>query len=202
MATTSSRRQRRDAVRNREQLLEAATRAFAERGLAVDVREIAREAGVGMGTLYRHFPTKDDLFRAVIKPDLAAWSELTERADAAPDAWQGLRTFVESTLELMVRRRAILDGLGGVAQDSAAIAACQEHLRDSLTSLVDRAHGQGALRADVSATDIGLQIMALGRIVQVTAEVEPEAWRRHAGFVLDGLRGGGGGSPGGENRSS
>ncbi|TDC12749.1 TetR/AcrR family transcriptional regulator [Streptomyces sp. 8K308] len=200
MATTSSRRQRRDAVRNREQLLEAATRAFAERGLAVDVREIAREAGVGVGTFYRHFPTKDDLLQAVIEPDLAAWSELTERADAAEDAWQGLRTFVESTLALMVERRAILDGLGGAVQDSAAVVACQEHLRGALTGLVDRAHGQGALRSDVSAADVGLQIMALGRIVQMTAEMDPEAWRRHAGFVLDGLRAADG--PGGENRSS
>ncbi|WP_158891707.1 TetR/AcrR family transcriptional regulator [Amycolatopsis anabasis] len=187
MATTP-RRRRWDATRNHDQLLESAAGAFAERGLSVDVREIAREAGVGVGTLYRHFPTKDDLLRAVLEPDLAEWADFTAEANGTEDAWQGLCLFVERTLELMAKRRAMLDGLSGAASDSAAFEACHAHLRDALEGLVTRAHRQGTLRRDVSAGDLGLQILALGRIVQLTAAEDPGRWRRHLGFVLDGLR--------------
>jgi AcrR family transcriptional regulator len=181
------RRQRWDAARNRRQLLDAAREAFDERGLAADVREIARRAGVGAATVYRHFPTKDDLVQATLGDDLAEWSATTQRAAAAEDAWLGLAAFVEQTLATMARHRAILDGISTSTEAPAAFDACQAHLREALSGLVRRAHRQGTLRPDVSATDIGLQILALGRIIQLTADHDPTAWRKHSGLMLDGL---------------
>jgi AcrR family transcriptional regulator len=181
------RRQRWDAARNRRQLLDAAREAFDERGLAADVREIARRAGVGVATVYRHFPTKDDLVQATLGDDLAEWSATTQRAAAAEDAWLGLAAFVEQTLATMARHRAILDGISTSTEAPAAFDACQAHLREALSGLVRRAHRQGTLRPDVSATDIGLQILALGRIIQLTADHDPTAWRKHSGLMLDGL---------------
>jgi AcrR family transcriptional regulator len=185
--SATPRRQRWDAARNRRQLLDAARQAFDERGLAADVREIATRAGVGIATLYRHFPTKDDLVRETMGGDLTEWSAATQHAVDADDAWLGLGMFIEQTLDLMARRRAVLDGISASTDAPAAFNACHTHLRDTLGSLVKRAHDQGTLRPDVSATDISLQILALGRIIQLTADSDPGAWRKHLRLLLDGL---------------
>lgn len=174
-----SRRQRWDAARNHDQVLAAAKDLFSRQGLATDVREIAKQAGVGVATLYRHFPTKDDLVQAALADDLAAWSELTQRVATAEDAWAGLCEFVERTLDTMARHRAVLDGFDA---PTAAFEACHEHLVAVLDGLVERAHGQGTLRPEVSAGDVGLLILGLGRVVLQTAD-----WRKHAQLVLDGL---------------
>lgn len=174
-----ARRQRSDAAHNHTQVLAAAKDLFSKQGLATDVREIAKRAGVGVATLYRHFPTKEDLVQAALADDLAAWSALTQRVAAAEDAWAGLCEFVEQTLDTMAHHRAVLDGF---AAPTAAFEACQAHLVDVLDGLVERAHQQGTLRAEVSADDVGLLVLGLGRIVQHT-----DTWRKHARLVLDGL---------------
>ncbi|WP_410655467.1 TetR/AcrR family transcriptional regulator [Amycolatopsis sp. lyj-112] len=181
---TTSRRQRWDAARNRTQVLDAARESFAERGLATDVREIARRAGVGVATLYRHFPTKDDLVKAVLEDDVAEWTAVSERAKAAEDAWEGIGLFVERTLAMMARHRAFLDGL---TVTEGALDACRAHLAESLDDLVERAHAQGRLRAGITSADIGLQILALGRIVELTSAQGDDVWRKHAGLVLSAL---------------
>ncbi|HET6289739.1 MAG TPA: helix-turn-helix domain-containing protein [Amycolatopsis sp.] len=181
---TTSRRQRWDAARNRTQVLEAARECFAERGLATDVREIARRANVGVATLYRHFPTKDDLVEAVLEQDVAEWAAVSERAKAAEDPWEGIGLFVERTLAMMARHRAFLDGL---TVTEGALEACRAHLAESLDGLVERAHREGRLRAGITAADIGLQILALGRIVELTSAQGDDVWRKHAGLVLGAL---------------
>ncbi|MEU3270155.1 helix-turn-helix domain-containing protein [Saccharomonospora sp. NPDC006951] len=85
--------------------------AFRARGLAVDVREIAGSSGVGVATLYRHFPTKNDLVTAVLTDDIAQWKAITAEAAADDDAWAGLTAFVDHTLQAVARHRAILDCL-------------------------------------------------------------------------------------------
>jgi len=178
-----TRRRREDSVRNEAQVLTAARETLDERGLAADVREIARRAGVGVATVYRHFPTKDDLVQAAMRTDLDGWTEVTARAVEDADAWTGLRTIVEHTVATMARHRAILDGL---ASRTEAFAACHTHLRDALTGLVARAHDQGTLRRDVDAGDIGLQILALSGVAQLAPD--EKTLHRHVGLMLDGLR--------------
>ncbi|MEV0645796.1 helix-turn-helix domain-containing protein [Phytomonospora sp. NPDC050363] len=178
---------RKDARRNRAQILGTAREVLADRGLAADMREIAAACGVGVGTVYRHFPTRDALLAAVLADDAAAWTAATTPALADPDAWRGLRAFAEATLGMMARHRAMLDGLSA-AETQAAFDACREHLAGVLGELVGRAQEQGRLRVDVSARDVVVQVMALGRAVEMTEADEPGAWRRHLTVVLDGLR--------------
>ena len=178
-----TRRRREDAVRNEAQVLTAARETLDERGLAADVREIARRAGVGVATVYRHFPTKDDLVQAAMRTDLDGWTDVTGRAVEEADAWTGLATIVEHTVATMARHRAILDGL---ASRDEAFAACHSHLRDALAGLVARAHEQGTLRHDVDAGDVGLQILALSGVAQLAPD--ETTLPRHVGLMLDGLR--------------
>jgi AcrR family transcriptional regulator len=184
--SSGSRRQRRDAARNHDQVLAAARELLRRQGLAADVREIARHAGVGVATLYRHFPTKDDLVRAAVADDLAEWSAVTGRAAAEADAWAGLAAFVEQTLATMARHRAVLDGVTAPAVAPEAFDACRAHLREALDGLVRRAHQQGTLRQEVSAADVSVLILALGQVVQHTGD-SPDGWRKPARLVLDGL---------------
>ncbi|NYI06741.1 TetR/AcrR family transcriptional regulator [Allostreptomyces psammosilenae] len=195
------RRQRWDAARNRERILQVAAPAFAQGGAGVDMREVARLAGVGVGTLYRHFHTKEDLLQAVVQQDVAAWTEAVTRANATEDAWTGLAALLEATLTTMARHRALLDGLAAQpeADSAAAFDACRDHLERAVADLVARAHAQGTLRADVTPADLVLQVMALGRVIQLTAPgngrspADADAtWRRHLTVVLDGLRARGG----------
>ncbi|MGC7096418.1 TetR/AcrR family transcriptional regulator [Amycolatopsis lurida] len=174
---------RKDAARNRELVLAAAAKEFDQRGMDAEIRDIAKAAGVGVGTVYRHFPTKDDLVGAVLAKDLGEWPGIVERALAAESAWAGLTGFLEQTLASMARHKAVLDGLTS-AEASASADACRAHLADALEPIIRRAHAEGSLRAEVTGADLGLQILALGRIVQL----EPSGWRRQLGFVLDGLR--------------
>lgn len=178
-----ARRQRKDAARNASRVLEAAGEAFGAGGLAVDMREIARQAGVGIGTLYRHYPTKESLLVAVLQADIAAWTERTAAVSSA-DAFAALRSYLVATLSTLAERRTLLDGLAVGASASPAFAACGEHLRTTLAPLVARAHTDGVLRADVTMEDVGLLIVALSRVVQVA----PHAWERQLDLALDGFR--------------
>ena len=186
-------RQRRDAASNRRQILEASAAVFAERGLSVDVREIARRAGVGMGTLYRHFPTKDSLLDAALENDFIAWSVAVENAAAAADPWQGLVQYMEDSLALLAKHRALLDGLSNPLISTPGLVECREAVGPVMTRIVERAKQAGVARADVSVDDVSLLLMGLGRIIQLTEEAAPGTWRRQLAVVLDGLRPG---SPG------
>lgn len=177
------RRQRKDAARNASLVLEAAAQAFGTGGLAVDMREIARQAGVGIGTLYRHYPTKEELLVAVLQADLAVWTERTSAVDSA-DAYAALRSYLVATLSTLAERRTLLDGLAVGDAASPAFAACGEHLRTTLGPLVARAHTDGALRADVTLEDVGLLIVGLSRVVQIA----PHAWERQLDLALEGFR--------------
>ncbi|MGI5127071.1 TetR/AcrR family transcriptional regulator [Pseudonocardia sp. CA-107938] len=182
------RRQRRDAASNRRQILETSAAVFAERGLSVDVREIARRAGVGMGTLYRHFPTKDRLLDAVLEDDFTAWAAAVDQAATTSDPWQGLCRFMEDSLALLAKHRALLDGLSNPLISTPGIVACREAVGPVMTRIVERAKQAGAARADVSVDDVSLLLMGLGRIIQLTEEETPGTWRHQLAVVLDGLR--------------
>ncbi|MFD0205543.1 MULTISPECIES: TetR/AcrR family transcriptional regulator [Saccharothrix] len=182
------RRRRRDAVNNRNQILEASAAVFAERGLSFDVREIARRAGVGMGTLYRHFPTKGALLDAVLDEDFTSWSATVENAAADPDPWLGLARYLEESLELLAQHRALLDGLSDPLVSTPGMDECRDLARPLLTGIVDRARSAGVLRPDVTADDVSLLLIGMGRIIQLTEEAQPGTWRRQLSVVLDGLR--------------
>jgi AcrR family transcriptional regulator len=164
-----------DAIRNRDAIVAAAAEVLAEQGTAVDVREIARRSGVGMGTLYRHFPKKEDLVHTVLRKDFSEWAESARRtAIDAEDPWAALTDFYQQALTGYARHRAIMEGI--------------QQLRLVIDELCARAGDAGLLRPGVTTDDLLLLLVSLGHAVQVTDECRPQMWNRLLRISLDGLR--------------
>ncbi|HEY7019287.1 MAG TPA: helix-turn-helix domain-containing protein [Gaiellaceae bacterium] len=181
---------RRDARRNRERLVSSARELFASAGVEVPAREIAREAGVGVGTLYRHFPEREDLVDAVLED---AFEELIAAAEvglADPDSWSGFTGFLEAALLLHSRNRALKDVIENRNHGRTRAEAMRRRLRPLIAELVERAQADGALRQDFAPQDIALLFWASDRVIELAGDVAPEVWRRQLGFVFDGLRSG------------
>lgn len=176
---------RADAQRNLGRILEAASEAYAELGPDVTVDEIARRAGVGHGTVFRRFPTKDALRAAVIRARL---DELLARAHALlerEDARAALEDFVWAVADSCRRDRALFEGMEQCGC-FAEIAGMKDELHDTVEKLVSRAQHAGVLREGLDADDIGALV---GAAIQASMRAEHEdAWRRYVQIVLDGLR--------------
>jgi AcrR family transcriptional regulator len=177
-----------DARRNRSRLVEAARELFASEGADVSVREIARRAELGVGTLYRHFPTREDLLDAVLEDAFEEFIAIAEQALRAADPWAGFTGFVEDALVLHARNRGLKDVLAIRAHGRERAAAMRSRIRPLLAQLVERAQAAGALRADFTPQDIPLLFWSSDRAIEVAGDVAPEIWRRQLAFVLDGLR--------------
>jgi AcrR family transcriptional regulator len=179
---------RRDAERNLERVLVAAREAFAEHGMEASVEEVARRAGVGIGTVYRRFPTKADLVDAVFEASLADLSTIAREALELADPWDGFCTFLERTLELNAANRGLHAVLATNEHGRERIAAVRRKMRPLVGRVIARAQEQGTLRPDFRPQDLSLIFMSAGRVVEMTADVAPEMWRRLLGLLLDGLR--------------
>ena len=183
MATTL----RRDAERNRQRILDAARKGFAERGLGITLDEIARLAGVGVGTVYRRFANKELLIDALFENRIGDVVALADEALQDDDAWHALRTFLEGTIVLLASDRGLREVLIGGTYGPSRIVRARAELKPRAERLVARAQAQGKLREDVSATDLQLLVMMLDAVVDTTREIAPDTWRRMLGYVLDGL---------------
>jgi len=178
-------RRRADAIRNQEAIVEAATEVLAEQGTAVDVREIARRSGVGMGTLYRHFPKKEDLIRTVLRQDFSNWAESARQAAiGAEDPWAALTGFYEQALTGYARHRVIVENFALTWSDPDLEGIQQ--LRLVIEEL--RAGAADLLRPGVTTEDLLLLLVSLGHAVQLTDECRPLMWNRLLRISLDGLR--------------
>lgn len=185
---TTERPLRRDAERNRGLIVEAARTAFATDGIEVSVEEIARRAGVGMGTLYRRFPTKGDLVDAVLEDAFSEICQAAEEALELEDGWVGFTTFLERVFELHVRNRGIKDVIASGQHDRRRLESLRAHMRPLIAEIVTRAQEQGELRPDFVTEDMPMLFWSGGRVAELTSSVSPELWRRYLGFLLDGLR--------------
>ena len=173
---------RSDALRNRAKLVAAARELFAESGVEVSVEEITQHAGVGMGTLYRHFPTKDELIDAVLED---AFDEIIR---LAREAAAGLTGFFERLLELHAQNRGVKDIVALREHGARRADAMRARLRPLLARIVERAHEQGTLRADFTPDDLPLIFWTANRVIELTHDVAPNYWRRYLALLLDGLR--------------
>ena len=180
---------RRDAERNRLLILSAARTVFAQRGLDASLDEIAKEAGLGVGTVYRRFPNRDALIDALLTDMLSGIERILDEALAMQRAWDGLTHFMASLLESQAEDKALRDVLlARKIHERMHEEVFRERIEGALEDLVSRAQQQGDLRPDIAATDIGvLEIAAVG-IVELTASASPEIWRRYLSIILDGLR--------------
>jgi AcrR family transcriptional regulator len=178
---------RKDAQRNRERLVDAARAVFAERGLDVALEEVARQAGVSIGTLYNRFPTRADLVAAVFADRAETVARIAEHALAMSDAWAGFVHFVEQVCRMQTTDRGYNDLS---ARSIPHATPTPKHVRghELMTEVVDRAKRSGALRPDFVLSDMAFVTWAITRTIEATVGVNPDAWRRHLGFILDGLR--------------
>jgi AcrR family transcriptional regulator len=179
---------RSDARRNRERLVASARELFARAGADVPVEEITRHAGVGMGTLYRHFPTKEELIDAVLEDAFAELVATAEEGARAQDAWAGFTGFLEQALARHADNRGLKDVLATRERGRRRAEAMRARIRPLVRRMIERAQEQGTLRADFAPEDLPLVFWTADRVIEATAAVAPDYWRRYLGLLLDGLR--------------
>jgi AcrR family transcriptional regulator len=179
---------RADAARNRRRLLDAAARVFAERGLDAGVDEIAREAGVGVGTLYRRFPTKDDLIAAVFDDRFEPMEAALASAAEHEDPWYALESAMAAFAEAAILHRALLHRIAYSGYHAQAVHASKERVLAILDRLLVRAREAGVVREDLVARDLLALSGMMSRLPPWQLEQEPDIWRRYLGLMLDGLR--------------
>ncbi|SNY70181.1 TetR/AcrR family transcriptional regulator [Paractinoplanes atraurantiacus] len=180
---------RRDARRNIERVVEAATEAFREHGLEVPLEHIAQRAGVSPGTVYNRFGGRDALIDAVMPALIEARvREAIDRALAEPDPWDGFAVYVTMLCELQATDLAAGDALGRRYPSAERLTEiCNAQIGDAQT-ILDRAHQAGALRADFTTEDMPYLFWSSAAVARATADTAPDAWRRALALTLDGLR--------------
>ena len=183
---TSTRPLRADAARNRKQLLTAAADEFAAHGLDASVADIAKRAGVGKGTVFRHFPTKDDLIAAIVLERIGTLTEAGEHLLDTPDPGAALLEFL--TIAARARQQLDLSFLQGAATLSPEATAAEDRLYRTIHALVDRARDHGAVRPDVTGTDVVLLMCAPNHVVGYLTDPPPDLWQRYLAIIFDGLR--------------
>ncbi|MGP3919798.1 TetR/AcrR family transcriptional regulator [Nonomuraea sp. 10N515B] len=185
--TTSAVPSRSDAVRNRRLLLDAAAEAFAECGAEVSIGEIAQRAGVGKGTVFRHFSSKEELLAAIM---LGMLDELVDTATAlltADDPGLALREFMTAGVETFVRDRAFCEVIGRPSLQNAQVRDAIDRLCEAAEALTDRARQQGVVRPDLTGTDVALLLAGIQHTAAPLLTIEPQAWRRYLELILDGI---------------
>jgi AcrR family transcriptional regulator len=181
------RAQRADARRNREKVLESARERFALHGLETQMDDIARTAGVGVGTVYRHFPTKEDLLQALADDRFEGLAGAAREALEAGDPWQGFVEFMTYSARVMAEDRALseaMDQLPGLCRSSAE----RVEMLALTGEVVARAQASGDLRPDLVPEDIPALVCGLGRAVRSEVERPTMSWQRFLEIMLAGLR--------------
>jgi AcrR family transcriptional regulator len=192
-AGPNGRPQRADARRNRGRVLDAARECFAQAGLDAQIDDIARCAGLGVGTVYRHFPTKEALIQALAQDRFDRLAEKAYDALEASNPWEGFCGFMRYSAEIQARDRCLSEVMGSRPEMMHA-AASSAGLYEPMAKLVRRAQRSGAMRRDAHPDDMPALVCALGRVTNPASPGPTMDWRRLLPIMLDGLR-----APGGSN---
>jgi AcrR family transcriptional regulator len=179
---------RADAARNLARILDAAREVFAERGSEASVHEIAARAGVGTATIYRRFPTKDDLLAAMFELALARLVADAAAAAEAKDVGRALRQFMHKAAAAHMADRGYCDAAETGLKERPEIATRIDQLIRNVDRLLDRAKDAGEVRTDVNAYDVPMLLMAVAHAGSLLEDRVPGAWKRYLDLVLDGLR--------------
>ncbi|MDT7789559.1 MAG: hypothetical protein QOF58_7978 [Pseudonocardiales bacterium] len=175
---------RADAARNRSSLLAAAVEEFALNGVDAPVSAIAERAGLGKGTVFRHFPTKDDLIAAIVLDRVERLTALAVELLETSDAGAAVLEF----LRYAARQRQQLDLSFLSADLGVQVGEAQLRMSLAITALVDRARAEGALRSDVTGTDVMLLMCVPNDVVKHVPDARPDLWERYLAILFDGLR--------------
>lgn len=178
---------RADAVRNRDRLTAAAASLFAERGVDVPLDEVARRAGVSIGTLYNHFPNRGALLDAVLPERLAELDVLAKAALTDDDPWRGFIDFLDGVFVMQASDRAINDAIARSPVGAVDVSSECGRAGGAMDAVAQRARNAGVLRSDFGPTDLATLVWAMSKVISMSGG-DDAVWRRHLGFVLDGLR--------------
>jgi AcrR family transcriptional regulator len=172
-----------DAGRNRERILDAAQQVFAEHGLDGSIAEIARRAGVGVATVYRRFPTRDDLIEGVFAQKLARCVSVMNEALADPDPWLGFRGCLEAICLMQAEDRGFSDLMIATVPRSIRMQADHDRATSLMREIVDRARASGRLRPDFRAEDVPMLLLANQGVLAAVPQ-RGDLWRRLVAYML------------------
>jgi len=184
---TKCRPLRADAVRNREKILAAAATVFARRGLDATLDEVAQEACVGVGTVYRRFPDKDTLIGALFENAVDEIATIALSAYEAENSWDGLVWFLQEALQRQCANRGLRDIVVGTPYARERMESVKCRIAPAIALLIERAQRDGYLRNDVVGADFAILEMMISSLSCMTDQVAPDLWRRYLTIVLDGL---------------
>jgi AcrR family transcriptional regulator len=179
---------RRDAIERRDRLIAAAQREFAARGVNASLEGIARDAGVAIGTLYRHFPTRLDLLMAAFEPRLQEFLDGASQAMALGDPWEGLVSYLENLFRVQAGDRGFNDFLSRRFPANADTERIHDQMCRQIESVLARAQESGQARSDITLADIVNLIWSNGRMMDATSTTAPNEWRRQLYLMLDAYR--------------
>jgi len=179
---------RADAERNRQRILAAAGQVFTERGLDATLDEVARAAGVGVGTVYRRFPDKEALVAALFRNRIDNLVTVAEDACAAADPWQAVVSYLEYTAAAMAGDTGLRQLMMFATYDRDQVCYARDRMGPVITRLVQRAQAAGDQRGDFAATDVKMIAFMLASLAEYAAAVTPDVWRRYLAMLVDGLR--------------
>jgi AcrR family transcriptional regulator len=181
---TASRPLRADAARNREKLLAAAAELFAERGLDVPLEHIARRAEVSIGTLYKHFPTREDFAAAIFPERLAALDVIGEKALTTPDPWHAFTGYLNDLYALQAEDRGLNDILARDLPNAPEVVSACHRGAGHTEILITRAVDAGVLRPDYTVADLATLTRAMAQVIRDS----PGEWQRFLSIYVEGLR--------------
>jgi AcrR family transcriptional regulator len=188
----SCRRQRSDALRNRQRIIEVANDAFRDEGLDVSVAEIARRAGVGSGTLFRNFPTKSDLIVAIIQQHVDTWIDVLERANEREDTGDAFAEFFSEAVKFSCSDRGMLEAVKEGIVDQPQLIERKERAYALTEQLIARAQKAGAVRKGLTADDIYALSNGVAHSANIAIDnngADPsDAYEPYLQVVLAGLR--------------
>jgi AcrR family transcriptional regulator len=179
---------RADAQRNLERILESACVVFADRGLDASVSDVAERAGVGTATIFRRFPTKDDLVAAILERELETIRDHAAAAAESDDPAAAFTEFMTWAVATFIDDRCLCEAAGGELFARSRIQELFGALTVAVEQLLSRAQAAQAIRNDIVASDIGFLVNAIGHAGMALESTAPGAWRRYVGLILDGLR--------------
>lgn len=179
---------RRDAQERRHRIVAAAQDEFAARGVDASLEKIARDAGVAIGTLYRHFPTRLDLLLAAFEPRLREFANGADRARQIEDPWQAFASYLENLFRVQAGDRGFNDFLSRRFPGNDEIERIHDRICEQIEDVLSGAQDAGEVRPDLTMADIVTLIWSNGRVIDATSTAAPDAWRRHLHLMLDAYR--------------
>ncbi|WSQ14633.1 TetR/AcrR family transcriptional regulator [Streptomyces sp. NBC_01231] len=178
---------RSDAERNRERIIAAARRVFARDGLNASMASVAREAGVGIATMFRRFPTKEELVVAVFTDRMDAYADAVAVALEDPDPWHGFTGYIETACAMQAADHGFADVLTTSFPTAKSMEGRRNEALEGMLRLIDRAKAAGRLREDFDSSDIVLLHMANAGVVNATGGAAPDSWRRVVALFIQSL---------------